>query len=80
MRLYMLFITSHKLSRQQNTATRQKPAGNDYTWVSSLVNKKLEFSQNPSFTARPQFLAVRGWADVTEKKASDLAREMECYG
>jgi phosphoribosylformimino-5-aminoimidazole carboxamide ribotide isomerase len=26
------------------------------------------------------FVAVRGWADVTEKKASELAREMEGYG
>jgi phosphoribosylformimino-5-aminoimidazole carboxamide ribotide isomerase len=26
------------------------------------------------------FVAVRGWADVTEKKASDLAKEMEGYG
>ncbi|MEJ2699593.1 MAG: 1-(5-phosphoribosyl)-5-[(5-phosphoribosylamino)methylideneamino]imidazole-4-carboxamide isomerase [Desulfuromonadales bacterium] len=26
------------------------------------------------------YVAVRGWADVTEKKASELAKEMEGYG
>ena len=26
------------------------------------------------------FVAVRGWADVTEKKASEMAREMEGFG
>jgi len=30
--------------------------------------------------ARDGFVAVRGWADVTEKKASELAKEMEDYG
>ncbi|HDR46373.1 MAG TPA: 1-(5-phosphoribosyl)-5-[(5-phosphoribosylamino)methylideneamino]imidazole-4-carboxamide isomerase [Geoalkalibacter subterraneus] len=30
--------------------------------------------------ARDGFVAVRGWADVTEKKASELAKEMEGYG
>ncbi|MFO7982200.1 MAG: 1-(5-phosphoribosyl)-5-[(5-phosphoribosylamino)methylideneamino]imidazole-4-carboxamide isomerase [Desulfuromonadales bacterium] len=30
--------------------------------------------------AKDGLVAVRGWADVTEKKASDLAREMEGYG
>ncbi len=30
--------------------------------------------------AKNGFVAVRGWADVTEKKASELAREMEGYG
>ena len=30
--------------------------------------------------ANKGFVAVRGWADVTEKRASELAREMEGYG
>jgi phosphoribosylformimino-5-aminoimidazole carboxamide ribotide isomerase len=30
--------------------------------------------------ARDGQVAVRGWADVTEKRAADLAREMEGYG
>jgi phosphoribosylformimino-5-aminoimidazole carboxamide ribotide isomerase len=30
--------------------------------------------------ARDGLVAVRGWADVTEKKASDLAKEMEGFG
>ncbi len=30
--------------------------------------------------ARDGYVAVRGWADVTEKKASELASEMEGYG
>ncbi len=30
--------------------------------------------------ARDGYVAVRGWADVTEKKASELAKEMEDYG
>lgn len=30
--------------------------------------------------ARDGLVAVRGWADVTEKKALDLAREMEGFG
>lgn len=30
--------------------------------------------------AKDGFVAVRGWADVTEKKASELAKEMEDYG
>ncbi len=30
--------------------------------------------------AKDGLVAVRGWADVTEKKASDLAREMEDFG
>ncbi|AJF05670.1 1-(5-phosphoribosyl)-5-[(5-phosphoribosylamino)methylideneamino]imidazole-4-carboxamide isomerase [Geoalkalibacter subterraneus] len=30
--------------------------------------------------AKDGFVAVRGWADVTEKKASELAKEMEGYG
>ncbi len=30
--------------------------------------------------ARAGFVAVRGWADVTEKKATELAKEMEGFG
>ncbi|BCA78601.1 1-(5-phosphoribosyl)-5-[(5-phosphoribosylamino)methylideneamino]imidazole-4-carboxamide isomerase [Desulfuromonas sp. AOP6] len=30
--------------------------------------------------AKDGLVAVRGWADVTEKRASDLAREMEDFG
>ena len=30
--------------------------------------------------AKDGLVAVRGWADVTEKKASDLAKEMEGFG
>lgn len=30
--------------------------------------------------AKAGLVAVRGWADVTEKKATDLAREMEGFG
>ena len=30
--------------------------------------------------AKDGLVAVRGWADVTEKRASDLAREMEGFG
>ncbi len=30
--------------------------------------------------ARDGLVAVRGWADVTEKRATELAREMEDYG
>jgi phosphoribosylformimino-5-aminoimidazole carboxamide ribotide isomerase len=30
--------------------------------------------------ARDGLVAVRGWADITEKKASDLAKEMEGFG
>ncbi len=30
--------------------------------------------------ARDGLVAVRGWADVTEKRATELAREMEGYG
>ena len=30
--------------------------------------------------AKDGIVAVRGWADVTEKRASDLAREMEDFG
>ncbi len=30
--------------------------------------------------ARDGLVAVRGWAEVTEKRATDLAREMEDYG
>ncbi|KIH75949.1 1-(5-phosphoribosyl)-5-[(5-phosphoribosylamino)methylideneamino] imidazole-4-carboxamide isomerase [Geoalkalibacter ferrihydriticus] len=30
--------------------------------------------------ARDGFVAVRGWAEVTKKKASELARELEGYG
>jgi len=30
--------------------------------------------------AKNGFVAVRGWADVTEKKATELAREMEGFG
>jgi len=30
--------------------------------------------------ARDGLVAVRGWADVTEKKASEMAREMEGFG